>query len=57
MRRIKVTDYIVEFLIEKGITHAFGYPGGSAANLVNSFYLYRDSISSHVTAACCTISQ
>lgn len=49
MRKIKVTDYIVEFLIEKGITHAFGYPGGSAANLVNSFYLYRDSISSHVT--------
>lgn len=49
MRMIKVTDYIVEFLIEKKITHAFGYPGGSAANLMNSFYKYRNQIDAHVT--------
>lgn len=45
---MKVTDYIVEFLIEKGITQAFGYPGGSAANLIDSLYKYKDKISSHV---------
>lgn len=45
---MKVTDYIVEFLIEKGITQAFGYPGGSAANLIDSFYKYKDKISAHV---------
>ncbi len=45
---MKVTDYIVEFLIEKGVTQAFGYPGGSAANLVDSFYKYKDKISAHV---------
>ena len=48
MRLLKVTDYVVEFLIKKGCTHAFGYPGGSAANLINSFYKYRDKISAHV---------
>lgn len=49
MRILKVTDYIVEFLIDKGCTEAFGYPGGSAANLVNSLYKYRDKISAHVS--------
>jgi len=48
MRMMKVTDYIIEFLIEKGCTQAFGYPGGSAANLVHSFYKYREKISAHV---------
>lgn len=46
---LKVSDYIVEFLISKGITHAFGYPGGSAATLVNSFYTFREKIAAHVT--------
>lgn len=49
MRLLKVSDYIVEFLISKGITQAFGYPGGSSANLVNSFYKYREKIATHVT--------
>lgn len=49
MRMLKVTDYIVEFLISKGITQAFGYPGGSSANLVNSFYTYREKITAHIT--------
>ena len=33
---MKVSDYIVQFLIEKGITDVFGYPGGSVTNLVDS---------------------
>lgn len=45
---MKVTDYIVEFFIEKGVTQAFGYPGGSAANLTDSFFKYKDKISAHV---------
>lgn len=46
---MKVSDYIVEFLILKGIKEAFGYPGGSAANLIDSFSKYKDSIHAHVT--------
>lgn len=46
---MKVSDYIVEFLISKGITEAFGYPGGSAANLIDSFSKYKDKISAHAT--------
>lgn len=25
---MKVTDYVIEFIIGKGITDMFGYPGG-----------------------------
>ncbi len=46
---MKVSDYIVEYLIEKGITDVFGYPGGMVTHLMESFSKYSDSISSHVT--------
>ncbi len=45
---MKTTDYIVELLIGKGITDVFGYPGGSAANLMASFDKYKDQITAHV---------
>lgn len=44
---MKVSDYIVEFLIDKGITDVFGYPGGMVAHLMNSFYKYRKQITVH----------
>ena len=31
---MKVSDYIVEYLIEKGITDVFGYPGGMITHLI-----------------------
>lgn len=34
---MKVSDYIVEYLIEKGITDVFGYPGGMITHLMESF--------------------
>lgn len=46
---MKVSDYIVKFLIDKGVTDAFGYPGGSISHLVDSFVKYKDSINAHVT--------
>lgn len=46
--KIKVSDYIVQFLIEKGITHVFGYPGGSVANFMASLYKRKSEISAHV---------
>ena len=46
---MKVSDYIVEYLIEKGITHVFGYPGGMVTHLMDSFSKYGDRISAHVT--------
>lgn len=46
---MKVSDYIVEYLIEKGITDVFGYPGGMVTHLMESFSKYSDRISAHVT--------
>ena len=37
---MRVTDYIVEYLIEKGITYVFGYPGGMVTYLMDSFRMY-----------------
>ena len=45
---MKVSDYIVEYLINKGITDTFGYPGGMVTHLMESFSKYRDEISAHV---------
>lgn len=34
---MKVADYIVKFLGEKGIEHVFGYPGGMVTHLMEAF--------------------
>lgn len=44
---MKVSDYIVEFLIKEGVTDVFGYPGGMVAHLMNSFDKYKGQISVH----------
>ena len=46
---MKVSDYIVEFLLKKGITDVFGYPGGMVTQLMDSFSKYSNRISAHVT--------
>lgn len=43
------SDYIVEFLIEKGIKDVFGYPGGMITQLMDSFGKYTGRISAHVS--------
>lgn len=45
---MKVSDYIVEFFMEKGITDVFGYPGGMVTHLMESFDKYSESIKAHV---------
>lgn len=45
---MKVSDYIVEFLINKNITDVFGYPGGMVTHLMDSFGKYKEKISAHV---------
>lgn len=45
---MKISDYIVEFLISKGITDVFGYPGGMVTHLMDSFSKYKEQISAHV---------
>ena len=45
---MKVSDYIVEFLISKGVTDVFGYPGGMVTHLMDSFAKYGDRIHAHV---------
>lgn len=45
---MKVSDYVVEFLIKKGTTDVFGYPGGMVTHLMDSFDKYHNEISTHV---------
>ena len=35
---IKVSDYVIDFLVSKGITHVFEVCGGSLAHLLDSLY-------------------
>lgn len=37
---MKVSDYIIEFLISKGVTDIFGYPGGNINHLIDSASKY-----------------
>lgn len=46
---MKVSDYIVEYLISNGVKHVFGYPGGMVTHLMDSFSKYEDKITAHVT--------
>ena len=41
---MKVSDYIVEYLIKKGITDVFGYPGGMVTSLMESFSKHSEKI-------------
>lgn len=45
---MKVSDYIVKFLADKGVTDVFGYPGGMVTHLMESFSAGREQIQAHV---------
>lgn len=45
---MKISDYIINFLIKKGITDVFGYPGGMVTHLMDSFDKQKDKIKVHV---------
>lgn len=47
-KMITVSDYIVNFLIKKGVAHVFGYPGGMVTYLMDSLEKRKASISSHI---------
>lgn len=46
--KVKVSDYIVDFFIQKGVTDAFGYPGGMVTHLMESFSKKEQHIKAHV---------
>lgn len=37
---MKLSDYLVEFLIDQGVDTVFGYQGGAITHLINSIYKY-----------------
>ena len=45
---MKLSDYIVDFLIQHGITEGFGYPGGSVTNFLDSVNRRSGEIECHV---------
>lgn len=44
---MKVTDYIIEFLISKNVSDMFGYPGGVICHLIDSATKYKEKIALH----------
>lgn len=46
---MKASDYIVSFLIDKGVTDIFGYPGGMVTHLMDSLGKQQDKIHTHIT--------
>ncbi len=45
---MKVSDYMVEFLIKHKIQDVFGYPGGMVTHLMDSLDKYRGQITAHL---------
>lgn len=45
---MKVSDYIVDFFIKKGVKNVFGYPGGMVTHLMDSFYKRKEVINVHI---------
>lgn len=45
---MKITDYIIEFIIQKGVTDIFGYPGGVICHLIDSAIKYEDKLKVHI---------
>lgn len=45
---MKVSDYVVEYLIKNEITDVFGYPGGMVTHLMESFSAKKGKIQAHV---------
>lgn len=45
---MKVSDFIIDFLIKKGVTDLFGYPGGVICHFLDSAYKYKNEIHTHV---------
>ena len=42
------SEFLVDFLVKKGITDIFGYAGGYIVPFMDALYLRRDEISTHV---------
>lgn len=45
---MKVSDYIVSYLINKGVKDVFGYPGGMVTHLMDSFEKRKNKINMHL---------
>lgn len=49
IKDMKVSDYIVAYLITNGIRDVFGYPGGMVTHLMDSLGRRKDEIATHIT--------
>ena len=45
---MKVTDYIVDYIIKKNIKDVFGYPGGMVTHLIESIRQRKDVLNNHL---------
>ena len=49
-KTLRGAEIIAETLIEQGVTHVFGYPGGYIIDTFDALYLYRDKIKQILTS-------
>lgn len=45
---MKVTDYIIEYIVKQGVTDIFGYPGGVICHFMDSATKYTSDINVHI---------
>lgn len=45
---MKITDYIIQKIVEEGICDIFGYPGGVICHLIDSATKYKEKIRVHI---------
>ncbi len=48
--KLNGSEILTEVLIEQGVKHIFGYPGGSVLNIYDALYKYQDRITHVMTA-------
>ena len=49
---MKCSEYLVDFLIKKGITDVFGYSGGYIVPFMDALYARKNEIKVHVCYNC-----
>lgn len=42
------SEYLVDFLIKKGVTDIFGYPGGYIVPFIDALYMRKEEIATHI---------
>lgn len=48
--KLNGSEILLECLLEQGVKHIFGYPGGTVLNIYDALYKYKDKITHYLTS-------